>query len=97
MTEILLISLYPLAPPHEFDHDIRTLPRRPKIHHNGVYSTAERNGGSTNAAARMLRRWRQRDSATSAAAWRRQSGLECSAKRGGGSANSAAQRLRQWR
>jgi hypothetical protein len=54
-------------------------------------------------AARRLWRWWQRDSATSAAAWRGRSGGGGSAKRGssaqrdGGSAVAAARRLRRWR
>ena len=63
---------------------------------------AQRDGGSAVAAAQRLRRWRQRDSAMSAAAWRRQGGGG-SAKRGGGSqrdgssAVEAARRLLRWR
>ena len=49
---------------------------------------AQRAGSSAVAAARMLWRWRQRDSVTSAAAWRRCGGI-------GGSA--AALLARRWR
>jgi hypothetical protein len=63
---------------------------------------AQRDGGSAVAAAWRLRWWRQRDKATSAAAWRRRGGGG-SAKHGsvgqrdGGSAVAAARRLRRWR
>ena len=56
--------------------------------------SAQRDGGSAVAAARMLRRWRQRDSAMSAAAWRqRSSGSSVSG--GGGSATALRRRWRQ--
>ena len=44
----------------------------------------QRDGGSAVAAAWMLRRWCQRDSATLTVAWRRSGGGGGSAKRGGG-------------
>ncbi len=63
---------------------------------------AQHDGGSAVAAAQRLRRWRQRDSATSAAELRRRGGGG-SVKRGGGaqhdggSAVAAGWRLRWWR
>ena len=70
---------------------------------------AQRDGSSAVVVAWRLRRWRQRDSATSAEAWRRHggggsvSGGGGSAKRGGGekcdggSAIAAARMLQRWR
>ncbi len=64
--------------------------------------SAQRDGGSGVAAAWMLWRWRQRNNATLAEAWRRRGGGG-SAKRGGGalrdsgSVVSIAQRLRRIR
>jgi hypothetical protein len=35
----------PLPAPHEFDHDISTLPRRPDFHHTALYQQRKMKGG----------------------------------------------------